>query len=48
MDQFDIPVALILFKRDKAVDIVKRIGKVRPKKTSRESIGNMTYGTRRV
>lgn len=29
---FDIPVALILFKRDKAVDIVRRIGEVKPKK----------------
>lgn len=32
MTQFDIPVAIFIFKRDKAVDIVKRIGEVRPKK----------------
>lgn len=32
MKQFDIPVVLFIFKRDKAVDIIKRIGKVRPKK----------------
>ena len=32
MDQFDIPVALFIFKRDKAVEIVKRLSQVRPKK----------------
>lgn len=32
MEQFDIPVAIFIFKRDKAVDVVKQIGKVRPKK----------------
>ena len=29
---FDIPVAIFIFKRDKAVDVVRRIGEVRPKK----------------
>lgn len=32
MNQFDIPVVLFIFKRDKAVDIVKRIAQVQPKK----------------
>jgi len=32
MEQFDIPVVLFIFKRDKAVEIVKRIGCVKPKK----------------
>lgn len=32
MEQFDIPVVLFIFKRDKAVEIVKRIGQVKPKK----------------
>lgn len=32
MNQFDIPVVLFIFKRDKAVDIVKRISQVKPKK----------------
>ncbi len=32
MNGFDIPVALFIFKRDKAVDVVKRIGEVKPKK----------------
>jgi hypothetical protein len=32
MEQFDIPVVLFIFKRDKAVDIVKRIGRVKPRK----------------
>ena len=32
MDFFDIPVAIFIFKRDKAVDIVKRIGQVKPKR----------------
>lgn len=32
MMQFDIPVAIFIFKRNKAVDIVKRIGEVRPKR----------------
>lgn len=30
--QFDIPVVLFIFKRDKAVDIVKRIAQVKPRK----------------
>ncbi len=30
--EFNIPVALIIFKRNKAVEIVKRIAKVKPKK----------------
>jgi len=30
--QFDIPVVLFIFKRDKAVDIVKRIAEVKPRK----------------
>lgn len=32
MSQFDIPVVLFMFKRDKAVEIVKRIAQVKPKK----------------
>ena len=32
MERFDIPVAIFIFKRDKAVDVVKRIGSVKPKK----------------
>lgn len=32
MEAFDIPVALILFKREKAVDVLKRIACVKPKK----------------
>ena len=32
MTQFDIPVVLFMFKRDKAVDIVKRIAEVKPRK----------------
>ena len=32
MEQFDIPVVLFIFKRDKAVEIVKRIGQVKPQK----------------
>lgn len=32
MNQFDIPVALFIFKRDKAVEIVKRISEVKPQK----------------
>lgn len=32
MAGFDIPVALIIFKRDKAVDIIKRIAEVKPQK----------------
>lgn len=32
MEQFDIPVVLFIFKRDKAVDIVKRIAEVKPRK----------------
>lgn len=32
MEQFDIPVVLFIFKRDKAVEIVKRIGSVKPQK----------------
>lgn len=32
MEHFDIPVVLFIFKRDKAVEIVKRIGAVKPKK----------------
>lgn len=32
MNGFDIPVALFIFKRLKAVDIVKRIGQIKPKK----------------
>lgn len=32
MSSFDVPVALFIFKRDKAVEIVKRISEVKPKK----------------
>lgn len=32
MEQFDIPVALFIFKRDKAVEIIKRISEVKPRK----------------
>lgn len=32
MDRFDVPVAIFIFKRDKAVDIVRRIGEVKPEK----------------
>lgn len=32
LDQFDIPVVLFIFKRDKAVEIVKRIAEVKPRK----------------
>ena len=32
MEQFDIPVVLFIFKRDKAVEIIKRISQVKPKK----------------
>ena len=32
MERFDIPVALIIFKREKAVEVLKRIAAVRPKK----------------
>ena len=32
MMQFDIPVVLFIFKRDKAVEIVKRIAEVQPRK----------------
>ena len=32
MEQFDIPVVLFIFKRDKAVQIMERIAQVRPKK----------------
>ncbi len=32
MDYFDIPVVLFIFKRDKAVEVVKRISEVKPKK----------------
>ena len=32
MDRFDIPIAIFIFKRDKAVDVVKRIGTVKPRK----------------
>lgn len=32
MKQLNTPVAIFIFKRDKAVDIVKRIGEVKPKK----------------
>lgn len=32
MEQFNIPVAIFIFKRDKAVDVVRRIGEVKPKK----------------
>lgn len=32
MERFDIPVALIIFKRDKAVDIVRRLSEVKPQK----------------
>ena len=32
MGHFDIPVALFIFKRDKAVDIVRRIAEVKPQK----------------
>lgn len=32
MEQFDIPVVLFIFKRNKAVEIIKRIGQVKPKK----------------
>ncbi len=32
MMQFDIPVVLFIFKRDKAVEIVKRIAEIKPKK----------------
>lgn len=30
--QFDIPVAIFIFKRTKAVDVIKRIGAVKPKR----------------
>ena len=32
MERFDIPVALMMFKRDKALDVLKRIACVKPKK----------------
>lgn len=32
MEGFDIPVAIFIFKREKAVDVVKRIGQVKPRK----------------
>lgn len=32
MAGFDVPVVLFIFKRDKAVEIIKRIGQVKPKK----------------
>ena len=32
MEQFNVPVAIFIFKRDKAVEIVRRIGEVKPKK----------------
>ncbi len=32
MEQFDIPVVVFIFKRTKAVDVVKQIGKVKPQK----------------
>ncbi len=32
MEGFDIPVAIFIFKRAKAVDVVKRIGEVKPRK----------------
>ena len=32
MERFDIPVVLIIFKREKAVEVLKRIAAVRPKK----------------
>ncbi len=32
MNSFDIPVVLFIFKRDKAVDIVRRISEVKPQK----------------
>ena len=32
MERFDIPVVLFIFKRDKAVEIMKRIGEVKPSK----------------
>ena len=32
MEQFDIPIVLFIFKRDKAVEIIKRISEVKPRK----------------
>ena len=32
MERFDIPVVIFIFKRTKAVDVVKRIGEVKPEK----------------
>ena len=32
MDRFDVPVVLFIFKREKAVEIVKKISEVRPAK----------------
>lgn len=32
MEGFDIPVVIFIFKRDKAVEVVKRIGSVKPRK----------------
>ena len=33
MEKFDIPVVLFIFKRKKAVEIIKRIREIKPEKT---------------